>query len=530
MLFADLVALNGNIITVDDKNPRAEALAVKDEKFVAVGATNQLRELAGANTRVIDIQGKTVIPGFIDAHCHPTAVARSLLQVDCSPARVNTISDIVNALAERGKTTPPGKWLQGFSYDDTKLTQKRHPTRWDLDKASTEHPIYVQHVSGHIGVANSHALAMAKVTKDSPDPAGGRFDRAENGELTGVCRERAQDMFRPLIPPPTREEDKKAIYLLCQKYSSAGITSVGDAMVSPLDIRLYQDALEEKLLSMRVYMMVLSDNLAYLKELSLRTGFGNNRLKIGAIKMFLDGAIAGRTASLYEPYEGRPDDYGILVLTQEELDKRIFEAHEAGLQIGVHANGDRAIDMLLDSYEKALHKLPRVNHRHRIEHCTVVNTTILKRIKELGLVVLPFATYIWEHGEKMKEYGKRISMMFACRSFLDYGIPVAGSTDNPCGPVEPLLGLQSMVTRKSKDGEILGAEQKISIEEAIKIYTLGSAYASFEENVKGSIEVGKLADFVVLSNDPTRVSPDSIRAIDVEKTIVGGKIVYERCN
>lgn len=527
MLFADLVALNGNIITVDDKNPRAEALAVKDEKFIAVGATSQIRELVGTNTKVIDIQGKTVTPGFIDAHCHPPAVARSLLQVDCSPARVNTISDIVNVLAERGKTTPPGKWLQGFSYDDTKLTQKRHPTRWDLDKASTEHPIYVRHVSGHIGVVNSHALAMAKVTKDSSDPAGGRFDRAENGELTGVCRERAQDMFRPLIPPPAREEDKKAIHLLCQEYSSAGITSVGDAMVNPLDIRLYQDALEEELLSMRVYMMVLSDNLPHLKELSLRTGFGNNRLKIGAIKMFLDGAIAGRTASLYEPYEGRPDDYGILVLTQEELDKRIFEAHEAGFQIGVHANGDRAIDMLLDSYEKALHKLPRVNHRHRIEHCTVVNTTILKRIKELGLVVLPFSTYIWEHGEKMKEYGKRISMMFACRSFLDYGIPVAGSTDNPCGPVEPLLGLQSMVTRKSKDGEILGAEQKISIDEAIKIYTLGSAYASFEENVKGSIEVGKLADFVVLSNDPTRVSPDTIRAIDVEKTIVGGEIVYE---
>ncbi len=527
MLFADLVVLNGNIITVDDKNPRAEALAVKGEKFVAVGTTNQIRELVGANTRVIDIQRETVIPGFIDAHCHPTEVARSLLQVDCSPGKVNAISDIVNTLAERSKTTPPGKWLQGFGYDDTKLKENRHPTRWDLDKASTEHPIYITQVSGHIGVVNSHALKIAKLTKDSSDPTGGKFDRIQNGELTGVCRERAQDIFRPLIPPPTREEDKKAIHLLCQKYSSGGITSVGDAMVSPLDIRLYQDALEERSLSIRVYMMPLNNNLPYLKKLNLRTGFGNSRLKIGATKMFLDGAIAGRTASLYEPYEGRPDDYGILVLTQEKLDKEIFEAHKAGFQIGVHANGDRAINMLLDSYEKALNKLPRVNHRHRIEHCTVVNPTILKRIKELGLVVLPFSTYIWEHGEKMKEYGKRISMMFACRSFLDHGIPVAGSTDNPCGPVEPLLGLQSMVTRKSKDGEILGAEQKISIEEAIRIYTMGSAYASFEENIKGSIEVGKLADFVVLSDDPTRVSPDNIRAINVEKTIVGGEIVYE---
>lgn len=526
MLFADLVILNGNIITVDDKNPRAEALAVKGEKFVAIGTTSQIRELIGANTRVIDIQGKTVIPGFNDAHCHPTEVARSLLQVDCSPSKVSTITDIVNVLAKRAKTTPSGKWLQGFGYDDTKLKENRHPTRWDLDKASTEHPIYITQVSGHIGVVNSHALEMAKVTKDASEPAGGRFDRAETGELTGVCREKAQDIFRSLIPPPTREEDKKAIHLLCQKYSRAGITSVGDAMVSPLDIRLYQDALEEKSLSIRVYMMPLYNNLPYLRELNLRTGFGNNRLQIGTMKMFLDGAIAGRTASLYEPYEGRPDDYGILVLPQEELDKRIFEAHEAGFQIGVHANGDRAINMLLDSYEKTLSKLPRVNHRHRIEHCTVVNPTILKRIKKLGLVVLPFSTYIWEHGEKMKEYGKRISMMFACRSFLDHGIPVAGSTDNPCGPVEPLLGLQSMVTRKSKDGETLGAEQKISIEEAIRIYTMGSAYASFEENIKGSIEIGKLADFVVLSDDPTKVPPESIRTINVEKTIVGGEIVY----
>jgi len=398
---------------------------------------------------------------------------------------------------------------------------------------STEYPIFLRHISEHMGVANSKALEIAKITKDSPDPAGGKFDRDKDGEPTGICREKAFEIFKPpgaqpIIPPPTREEDKKAIHLPCQKYLSVGITSVGDAEVGPLEMRLYQDALEDGLLPIRVYMMIISDNLPYLKGLKLRTGFGNNRLKIGPIKMLLDGAIAGRTAYLYEPYEGRPDDYGILTMTQEELDKKVFEAHEAGFQIGVHANGDRAIDMLLDSYEKALNKLPRENHRHRIEHCTVVNSRILKRIKELGLIVLPLSTYVYQHGDKMKEYGKRISMMFAYRSFLDYGIPVAGSSDNPCGLADPLLSFQSMVTRKSKDGELVGPEQKISIEEAIRIYTLGSAYASFEENIKGSIEVGKLADFVVLSNDPTKVSTDTIKDIKVERTVVGGRIVYER--
>ena len=213
-------------------------------------------------------------------------------------------------------------------------------------------------------------------------------------------------------------------------------------------------------------------------------------------------------------------------MTQEELDNKVFEVHEAGFQLAPHANGDRAIDMLLDSYEKALNRLPRENHRHRIEHCTVVTPGILRRIKKLGLVVVPHS-YIYQllSGDKMKAFGSRISMMFAHRSFLDYGIPVAGNSDNP-DPLDPLLGIQTMVTRKTKDGEVLGPEQRISAEEAIRIYTLGGAYASFEEDIKGSIEVGKLADFVVLSNDPAKVDPDTIKDIKVEKTIVGGQIVY----
>lgn len=537
VLFADLVVLNGNIITVDGKNPRAEALATKGEKIVAVGATSEIKELIGKDTKVIDARGGTITPGFIDAHCHPTYAARGLLKVDCSPTKVRTIGDIGDALKERAKITAKGKWIQGFGYDDTKLAEKRHPTRWDLDKASTEHPIYITQVGGHIGVINSKALEIAKITKDTPDPDGGEFGKDKNGELTGVCRERANFIFSGIglppgepssIPSPTKEEDREAFCLVCEKYLSAGITSVGDALVNPSEIELYQDALEEGLLPMRVYMMVWVGNLAHLKELKLRTGFGNDRLKLGTIKMLWDGSITGRTAYLYEPYEGR-DDCGLQPpMTQEELDKKIFEVHEAGFQLAVHANGDRAIDMLLNSYEKALNKLPRVNHRHRIEHCSVVNPRIVKRIKELGVVAIPHSTHIYEHGDKLAEFGSRISMMFAFRSFLDYGIPVAGHSDHPVTSINPLLGIQTMVTRKTMDGEVLGPEQKISVEEAIRIYTLGSAYASFEENIKGSVEVGKLADFVVLSNDLTKVDPDTIKDIKVEKTVVGGEIVYER--
>jgi predicted amidohydrolase YtcJ len=527
MLYADLAIVNGNVITCVDTRPRVEALAVRDGKFVAAGATTQIKELVGRDTSVMDLKGRTVTPGFIDAHCHPSIVAKNQLQVDCTPGQVATIDDMVDVLANRAKATPKGKWIRGYGYDDTKLREQRHPTLRELDRASREHPIFVEHVSVHAGVANSRALEAAGVSRESPDPASGSFERDANGELTGVCRESAYFMFWDVIPYPNREELREPIRLMCRKYHSTGITSVGDAWVDAAELKLYQDALEDGLLSLRVYMMMLSDrNLASLKALKLRTGFGDRRLRLGPVKMFVDGSISARTAYMYEPYVGRPDDYGMVTLTQEELDRKVLEAHEAGFQIAVHANGDRAIDMLLDAYEKALNRLPRENHRHRIEHCTVVNPRILKRIKELGLVVFPFATYVYEHGEKMKNYGARISMMFAYRSFLDYGIAVAGSTDNPCGPVDPLIAFQSMATRTSKDGEVLGPEQKISVEEAIRIYTLGSAYASFEEDVKGSIEAGKLADFVVLSDDPTGVSPDRIKDIKVEKTFVGGEVVY----
>jgi len=533
----NLVILNANIITIDKNNPRAEAVAVENGRIIKMGKTNEIEKLIEKNTIIIDSHKRTIVPGFIDAHCHPISlVGRQLFQVDCSPKAVNSIDNIILALKKRADKTPKGKWVLGVNYDDTKLVEKRHPTRWDLDKVSTEHPIHLQHTSCHVGVVNTKALEIAKLTKDSSDPENGKFERNEKtGELTGICKEDADYIFIPgigkkesLIPLPTKEECEMAIQVVSQKYAKAGITSVGEALTSPLEIKAFQRALQDGKLSLRVYMMIHENYLPLLKELGLRTGFGNDKLKIGPIKTFIDGAISARTAYLHEPYEGSLDDYGIVTKSQKELEKVFFEAHKAGFQIAVHANGDRAIDMVLNAYEKILSKIPRENHRHRIEHCTVVNPEILKKIKKLGIVVLPFSTYVWEHGEKMKEYGSRISMMFAHRSFLDYGIPVGGSSDNPCGPFEPLLAIQTMVTRKSSGGNIFGPEQKISVEEAIKIYTLGSAYASFEENIKGSIEVGKLADFVILNNDPTKVSLDTIKDILVEKTILGGNITYER--
>jgi len=411
--------------------------------------------------------------------------------------------------------------------------------RWDLDEVAPEHPVFIQHISGHWAVTNTKGLETGGVREDAPDPRGGVYGRdPQIGKLNGILYEQAEFAYifegmtgqPPIIPPFSLQDRKRGLRLAGDRYLASGITSVHDALVTANSLETYQEALRSGALKLRVYMLITYEYLPHLKALNLKTGFGNEWLKVGGVKIIADGAIAGRTAYLSGPYVGT-NDTGILVAESEEaLHDSIRRGHEAGFQVCVHANGDRAIEMTLDGFEKALKALPRKDHRHRLEHCTIVNREILRRMKRLKLLALPFGSYILHHGEKMLSYygPERVKMMFAHRSFLDYGIPVSGSSDNPCGPYEPLLAIQSCVTRKSAAGEILAAEQRINVEEAIYIYTVASAYAAFEENFKGSIAAGKLADLVVLGEDPRRVNPDEIKDVPVVMTMVGGEMKYIR--
>lgn len=523
-----LILYQGNIFTMNPNHPRAQALAVADGRFLAIGSNDEVRALATARTVQVNLEGKTVVPGFIDAHSHPAGAGLSHLRmVDCD---LRSIGQIQAALRERAARTTPGEWVLGFKYDDTKTAEARLLNLADLDAVTTEHPVFVEHRGGHTAYVNSLALRKAGVTQETPDPAGGRLHRdPASGRLSGRIEERATDLFTNLMPNTVTLDDRRqGVKHISRMMTRAGLTSVHDAYGTPEDLRAYQEALEAGELGLRVYCLIGSAHLDRMLAAGIRTGFGNEMVKVGAMKMTCDGSISERTARLSEPYIGRPDYYGIVVTEEGELYERARKAHEAGWQVGIHANGDVAIDTTLRVYERLQREMPRRDPRFRIEHCTVINKPLVERIRALGVIPNPFSTYVYYHGEKMREYGpERLSRMFAVRSFMDAGIRATMTSDYPPGPFEPMMALQSMVTRTDARGTPWGLEQRVTVEEALRVGTLHGAYASFEESLKGSIEPGKLADLVVLGRDPLREDPFSLITIPVERTMVGGRWVFE---
>jgi predicted amidohydrolase YtcJ len=521
-----LVLYNGNIITVDADRPRAQAIAIARDRISAVGTDAEMRALADRNTKLVDLGGRTVVPGFIDAHSHPAVAGRlHLRQVD---ADLRSIAAIQAAIRERAAKTPKGEWIVAFKYDDTKTSEGRLLTREDLDAATTDHPVYVEHRGGHSAYVNSLAFERAGIKEDTPDPQGGRYVR-EGGRLTGKVVETGQVAFERTIPNVySRDDYREGVKLISNMLARTGVTSVHDAYGNPDDLRAYQDARDAGELLTRVYCLIGSSALDRFIAAGVRTGLGDEWVRVGAVKMTCDGSISERTARLSQPYVGRPNDFGILVRNEDELYPIAKKAHEAGWQIGIHANGDVAIDLVLGIYERLQREMPRRDPRFRIEHCTVINDDLVRRIAKLGVIPNPFSTYVYFHGEKMREYGaERLNSMFAVRSFLDAGVKVTQTSDYPPGPFEPMMALQSSVTRTDIRGTVWGPKQKVTVEEALRVGTLHGAYASFEEEQKGSLTPGKLADLVVLGRDPLREPPLSLITIPIERTMVGGRWVYE---
>lgn len=516
---------NGKILTMSTREREVEALAISGSRVAAFGTSKEMLELGGSGARRFDIGGKRITPGFNDAHSHPCDSGVQL--VTQVALEMDSIEAVQAAIRTKAAATPPGEWVVGFLYDDTKTP--RPLERADLDAAAANHPVMVRHRGGHTAFVNSRALAAVTVEENTPDPPHGTYFRDAAGRHNGRVAENAVDaMFALAVKPPSRDDFRKGAALISKVFASRGITSACEADGNPSVLMGYQDARDAGELLGRFYSHINFGELDKMIAAGMRTGFGDEWVRIGAVKLYSDGSISERTALLSEPYAGLGDFRGVSRMTREELYDSVRKAHLAGWQVGTHANGDVAIDTVMGVYEQLQREFPRRDPRFRIEHCSLVTPDLVRRIKAANVIPAPFACYVLFHGEKMHFYGEeRLKHMFAMRDFIDAGIKAAPGSDYTASPADPMLWLRSEVTRADSTGHVWGGNQRITVEEAIRCSTVNGAYASFEEDIKGTLEPGKLADLVVWDHDLLQVDPVSFTTVKPERTMIGGRWVYE---
>ena len=515
MLSADLVLSNANVITLNDTQPSADVVAIAGDRIAWVGSGSELGESARRNAEVIDCQGQTLVPGFIDAHCHLLAYAASLVAVDCGPAAVASIDDIKHALRERACHTPAGQWVRGTGYNEFALREKRHPTRWDLDEAVHGHPVRLNHRSGHACVLNSAALARVGISTSTPEPMGGVIERdSETGEPTGLLME-MDDYLSRRVPSLSEHELRGGVHLANQRLLSLGITSVQDATHSNSIERwdTFTRLKAEGILKPRVTMMAGADHLDGFLERGLSFGSGDADLDLGAVKIMTSLTT------------------GTLLPTPEELSARVRRASEAGFQVAVHAVEAEAVEAAAEALLDAQMQRPATepHTRDRIEHCSECPDATMDRLAGSGLTVVTQPGFLYYSGERyLAEVAEeRQPWLYRINAFFEAGLRPAAGSDAPVIDPNPLIGIYAAVTRRAKTGRVVGASEGVSVEQALKMYTINGAFAAFQEADKGSIEVGKLADLVLLDRDPTRVEPEQIRHVKATLNVIGGRVVWQ---
>lgn len=531
---AQLVYTNGNVLTVDKNNAAVQAVAIRDGKILAVGPSNAIAAYVGANTKVVDLQGKTMIPGIYDAHSH-FAVARNtgtfVADLNSPPiGTVRNIDDLLGLLKIQQGKVGPKEWVSGSGYDDTLLAEKRHPTRADLDKISSTQPIYLTHVSGHLAVANSAALALAGITASTPNPTGGVIRKNAQGEPDGVLEETALTMVAKFRPALTEAQQREGIRLAGQWYAAHGVTTANHgAATTPVVLNMLEDAVKNGQLSIRVMTWSGFDSMEAVDKVKLTTG----KIKVGGVKEFSDGSIQGYTGYLAEhyhsPFHGDAHYRGFPRFTREELADRVLKVHQSGRQMMIHANGDAAIDDVLYAYRKAQEASPRKDARQVLIHSQMMREDQLDEVKRLDAIPSFFVLHTYYWGDRHRDIfiGRdRASRISPARSAQARGLPYTLHTDAPVVPMDPMRLIWSAVNRVTTSGVVLGADQRIPVADALRATTLNAAYQNFEEKERGSIEVGKYADMVILSDNIAQVDPMAIKDIQVLETIVEGQSVY----
>jgi predicted amidohydrolase YtcJ len=514
-----------------------DALAVHHGRIVALG--DDARELSAR--RRLDLGGAAVVPGFHDAHNHLAWFGMSLDELPLGDAHVRSVDDVYAAVARRAAEVPPGSWIVGNGYDQNKLLGG-HPTAEALDRAAPQHLVWLKHTSGHMCVVNSAVLADLDLDRV---PEGGDVVRDAAGRPTGLLREQAQLLLHPLVFPVPVARVTRAVERANHALVAQGITSVQEAGIgggwigqTPIELAAYQIARAQNVLDVRVTVMIAADAMHAVEsaeedeinfgvDLGLRTGFGDDRLRIGAMKIFADGSLVGRTAAMYDDYVGDDGERGYFQRPVEELRETIRRAHRSGWQVATHAIGDRAVGEVLDAYEAVLGAHPRSDHRHRIEHCGITRPEDVERIARLGVIPVPQGRFVYELGDGMISAvgAQRAQWCYRQKSFLDAGVEVPASSDRPVVDGHPLLGLRALIERRTATGAVLAADERLSPAQALRAYTYGSAYAGFAERCVGLLELGYLADFAVLSADPLQA--EHLGEVEVLATVIGGETVHD---
>jgi predicted amidohydrolase YtcJ len=529
---ADLIITNAKVWTVDKSMPLAQAVAVLGDRIVAVGTSADVDAWRGSNTKVIDAGGKLLLPGFNDAHVHFVSGGMQLDNIQLNDA--TTPQEFARRIGERAKITPKGEWILGGNWDETKWNPPNMPTKELIDALTPDTPVFVSRYDGHMGLANSLALRLAGITAKTPDPPGGTIVRDAQGNPTGALKDAATDYIDKVIPPLSHDERVKVVKRALAYAASVGVTSVQHMVASYEDIAVYSELLQRGDLTTRIYAAPSIRHVDDQAKLGIRHAFGGPYLRIGALKAFADGSLGSGTAYFYEPFLNQGNNRGLLSDEMHPISlmrDRYLAADAAGLQVCTHAIGDEGISTILDLYTDVIKAHGEADRRFRIEHAQHMAAKDFERFAQLHVIasVQPYHAIDDGRFAESKIGHDRSSRTYAFRTFLDHGVRLAFGTDWEVAPLDPVLTVYAAVTRATLDGKNPNGwfpEQKLSAAEAIEAYTMGSAYAEFQENEKGSITKGKLADMVLLSDDIFSIAPEKIRNVRVLKTFVGGRLVY----
>ncbi|MFV0472664.1 MAG: amidohydrolase [Pikeienuella sp.] len=517
----------------------AEALAISGGKVAAAGSAAEIAGAIGPATRVVQLGGRLATPGLNDAHMHLLPYGSSMAEVDLRPSAVPTLAALLGALKDRAAITPKGGWVTGRGYDHFKLDTGRHPTRDELDAACPDHPVYIVRTDGHLAVANSAAFALAGIAEDTPSPEGGLIERRD-GRLTGLVAETGREPIIRVLPRQDAAALATAIERGGRDLLSKGITSCMDAAVGIYDgwtdMEAYRLAQASGRLPLRVYGCLMGDKtrtiLPQAMKEGLVTGAGDEMFRIGPVKVFTDGSAGGRTAAMTRPYLGDdPEDKGLLCIPdQAELNAMVLEAHRAGYQMGVHAIGDAAIEQVLDAYEAALADRPAPDRRHRIEHCGWLRPDQMRRMQAMHVLPVPQPSFLHWFGDLYCTVLEkdRVEASHPMRDWIEAGLNPSASTDCPVTEVDPMPVIHNMVTRETSGGAVLGADQALSMEEALHAYTQASAYASHEEGIKGRLEPGQLGDVAIWDRDLFAIAPDELLTVNCDMAVLGGEVAFDR--